>query len=213
MTEIILIRHGETAWNVEQRVQGHQDIPLNATGQRQAKTLAHALSNEPLDAIVTSDLQRAIQTAQALAIPRGMEIQRDPGLRERSFGAFEGLRHTEISRQYPEAYQAWKARDLDARYPQGLNGAETLREFSTRVMDSMIHIAKKERYRKIAIVTHGGVLDCVYRIAQQINFFKARDFDILNASINRLLWDGNRFQVSQWSDTTHLARTVLDEIK
>jgi probable phosphoglycerate mutase len=209
MTEILLIRHGETDWNVEKRLQGHTDIDLNREGVRQAAALGRTLLSEPLDAIFSSDLKRAFGTAQGIAIPRGMQIQLDKGLRERCFGAFEGLIHPEVKFRFPEDYAAWQRRDIDARYPQGEFHAETLREFSNRAVDAITALASD--YRKIAIVTHGGVLDSIYRRAKDMGYEHPRDFDVLNASINRVTWDGTKFQILKWADVAHLSHAALDE--
>ena len=107
MTEILLIRHGETDWNVDKRLQGHIDIALNAEGLRQAAALGAVLADEPLDAVFASDLQRARDTAQAVAAPQALPVQIAPTLRERCYGAFEGLRHVEIAQRYPQDYAAW----------------------------------------------------------------------------------------------------------
>lgn len=212
MTEILLIRHGETAWNTVKRLQGHLDIPLNEVGVRQAAALGHALRDEELDVIFASDLQRATQTAQAIAAPRGMMVQVESGLRERCYGAFEGLLYTEIGQRYPDAYAAWQARDIDARFPAGVHIAETLHEFSRRAVGTIIRIASEKKYRKIALVSHGGVLECAYRAAQGIGFAHARDFTIRNASINRFKWDGRMLQMLKWGDVGHLALSALDEV-
>lgn len=209
MIEILLIRHGETDWNVEKRLQGHTDIDLNRVGVRQAAALGRALLDEPLDAIFSSDLKRAFGTAQGIAIPRGMHIQLDKGLRERCFGAFEGMIHPEISERFPDDYAAWKRRDIDARYPQGEFHAETLREFSNRAVDAITTLAKG--HRKVAVVTHGGVLDSVYRRAENMGYEHPRDFDVLNASINRVTWDGTNFRILKWADVAHLSHAALDE--
>lgn len=212
MTELLLIRHGETDWNTERRLQGHTDIPLNNEGVRQARALGLALRRESLDAIVSSDLQRAMQTAQAIADVRDMPIQVDTGLRERCYGAFEGLRHVDISERYPEDYLAWQSREWDARFPQGLRTAETLREFTERAVGSLTRLVKSRQARRIAVVTHGGVLECIYRAAKGIASSAPRDFEIRNASINRLTWSGAAFQVVQWSDVAHLTHAALDEV-
>lgn len=212
MTEILLIRHGETEWNAVRRLQGHLDIALNAEGERQAAALGQALSDEPLDVIIASDLQRAMQTAQAIALPRDMTVEIDPGLRERCYGAFEGVLYSEIAGRFPEAYAAWQARDVDARFPDGERKAETLREFHERAISTITRLAARYPNKKIALVTHGGVLECAYRAAQGIGLLSARDFDILNASINRIVWDGAMLHVAEWSNVAHLRRTVLDEI-
>ena len=107
MTEILLIRHGETAWNAKKRLQGHLDIPLNEEGERQALALGRALRDESLDVVFSSDLQRARQTAHAIAAPRGMQVLLDRGLRERCYCAFEGMLYGEIKQRYPESYAAW----------------------------------------------------------------------------------------------------------
>ncbi|MGE5651552.1 MAG: histidine phosphatase family protein [Bacillota bacterium] len=215
MTEVLLIRHGETAWNAVKRLQGHLDIPLNATGERQAAALGRALLDEPLDAVFSSDLQRAYQTAQAVAGPRGMQVLVDRGLRERCYGAFEGMMYADISQRYPQAYAAWQARDIDARMPQGEHEAETLREFSQRVIQTITRIVEQRRYRKVALVTHGGVLECAYRAAQGVGFAHPRDFDIFNASVNRLQWGEGRLKLVEWGDVSHLENLdelALDEI-
>jgi len=215
VTEILLIRHGVTAWNAIKRLQGHLDIPLSEEGQRQAAALGRALQDESLDAIFSSDLQRARQTAQAIAAPRGMTVQIDRGLRERCYGAFEGMLYAEIGARYPQAYAAWQAREIDARFPAGVHEAETLREFSGRVVATITRIVSERRYRRIALVSHGGVLECAYRAAQGLGFAHARDFDIFNASVNRFAWDGNGLQLLRWGDVAHLEdleAAVLDEI-
>ena len=217
MTELILIRHGETDWNVARRLQGHLDVTLNAEGERQAAAVAAALADEHVHAIYASDMQRTQLTAQAIAAPRGMRVLSDSALRERCYGDLQGLTHSEISVRYPQDYHAWKARDPDVRYASQQTVAETLREFSARAVGAVIALAKQAAaqpgLQTIVIVTHGGVLDCVHRhihIAAG-GFKQPRDFDILNASINRLRWDGESLQIRQWGDVAHLAQTALDE--
>lgn len=218
MLDLLLIRHGETDWNVDKRLQGHIDIGLNAEGRRQAEALGQALRQEPLDAIYASDLQRARDTAQAVATLQGRQVQIEPDLRERCYGGFEGLQHHEIEQRYPQDYAAWKARELDARYPAGERIAETMREFSARAVGAVTRLIQAQpassggSARKIAIVTHGGVLECIYRWARQSGLAQARDFDIFNASINRLQWDGERLHLQQWADIAHLTPQVLDEV-
>jgi probable phosphoglycerate mutase len=212
MLEILLIRHGETDWNAERRLQGHLDIELNSEGVRQATLLAAALSCECVDAIYASDLRRAHQTAQALATGRDMVVQIEPHLRERCYGAFEGLRYAEIAERFPEAYETMLARELDARYPPGVNVAETLREFSARAVSAVMKLSKHPQHKKIVVVTHGGVLDCLNRAARGMDLSLARDFDIPNAAINRFWWNGSKLQIAQWGDVAHLTSLVLDEV-
>ncbi|AYR22655.1 histidine phosphatase family protein [Herbaspirillum rubrisubalbicans] len=212
MTDILLIRHGETDWNVDKRLQGHIDIGLNQAGQRQVLALGEALAGEGIDAIFASDLQRARDTAQAVADAAGLEVLIDAGLRERCYGAFEGLRHIEIEARYPDAYRQWKARDPDYRYPAGERIAETMREFYERSVQAVQRVLASGRYRKVVIVTHGGVLECVHHWASQTSFAQPRSFDIFNASVNRLHWDGQRAHICSWGEIGHLQREALDEV-
>ncbi|TCS33524.1 putative phosphoglycerate mutase [Paucimonas lemoignei] len=212
MTEILLIRHGETDWNTERRLQGHLDVALNAEGVRQAQALGQALRGEALDAIFSSDLSRARQTAEAIAAGRGVPVQIESGLRERCYGAFEGLRHDDIRQRYPEAYAAWQARELDARMPPGERSGETLREFSARAVGALVGLVVARQWRRIAVVSHGGVLDCICREARGLGWEMPRDFDIRNASINRLHWNGTALQVVEWGDIAHLRQEALDEV-
>jgi probable phosphoglycerate mutase len=212
MTDILLIRHGETAWNRMRRMQGHIDIGLNDEGQRQARSLARALQSERPAAIYASDLQRARNTAQAVADMHQLPVHIDSALRERCYGAFEGLMYDEISLQHPEAFALWQSRDPQARFPAGEREAETLEEFHQRSVDVITRIAQQHPDQRIMIVTHGGVLDCLYRAAHDLPMTSPRDFAILNAAINRLHWDGHKFRVLQWGDAAHIEADGLDEI-
>ncbi|MBB5392612.1 MULTISPECIES: histidine phosphatase family protein [unclassified Herbaspirillum] len=212
MTEILLIRHGETDWNVDKRLQGHIDIPLNEAGRRQVLALGEVLADEGIDAVFASDLQRARATAQAVADVAGLPVAIDAGLRERCYGAFEGLRHADIEEKYPEAYRVWKAREPDARYPAGEREAETMREFYQRSVNAVRRIVADGKYRKVAIVTHGGVLECLHHWASGTGFAQPRTFDIFNASVNRLHWDGERARIRSWGEIGHLNRETLDEV-
>jgi probable phosphoglycerate mutase len=209
---IILIRHGETAWNAERRLQGHLDIPLNAEGERQARLLAEALAREPIDLLVSSDLQRARQTAQAVADLRGMPLQIDPGLRERCYGGFEGLLYAEIERRFPAEFAAWQARDVDAILPSGKNCAETFRAFYARSTDAILALARAHAGQTLALVAHGGVLECAYRMACGLPLETPRDFKVYNASINRFRYEGGRLTLQSWGEVAHLRPALLDEL-
>ncbi|HEY1393793.1 MAG TPA: histidine phosphatase family protein, partial [Methylibium sp.] len=127
-TRIIAIRHGETAWNVEARIQGQLDIPLNDTGRWQAHRLALALAEEDVAALYASDLLRAYETAQAASRGTSLAINTDTGLRERGFGIFQGMTYEEVDQQWPEQAARWRRRDPDF----GPEGGETLRDFYAR---------------------------------------------------------------------------------
>ncbi len=211
-TTIVLIRHGETAWNAERRLQGHIDIALNAEGLRQAEALAGALDGEHFDAIIASDLQRAHQTAQALARVQGMPVHTDPGLRERCFGGFEGLLYAEIEQRFPREFAAWQARDIDGVMPPGIRVAETFRQFYQRCVHAITRLAQQHAGRSLALVAHGGVLECAYRAALGLALDTPRDFAVLNASINRFSVTDGKLTLLSWGEVAHLQRGVLDEL-
>jgi len=211
MTNILLIRHGETAWNAVRRLQGHLDIALNDEGVRQAQALARALADEPLAAIVSSDLQRAVQTAQAAAEHHPLQVQQDAQLRERAYGVFEGMLYADIERQYPVQFAAWQARDADAMMPHGERIAESFRQFYQRCIAAITEWAGRYPGKTIAIVAHGGVLECAYRAAKGMSLDSPRDFQVRNASINRFTLAGGQLSLDSWGEVDHLA-LALDDI-
>ena len=213
-TDILLIRHGETAWNAERRLQGHLDIPLNDEGERQAALLAGALAAEPIDVLVASDLRRARQTAQAVANRRGLTVAIDPALRERGYGGFEGLLYSEIEERFPREFAAWQARDVDAQLPPGRNVGESFRAFFDRATGAILALAADHPGQTIALVAHGGVLECAYRLARGLPLETPRDFKVYNASINRFRFDpaDNSLVLNSWGEVGHLRPAVLDEL-
>jgi len=206
-TRIIAIRHGETDWNVATRIQGQLDIALNDAGRRQARRLADALSGEGLDAVYSSDLARARETAQAVAGKTGLELSTDSGLRERGFGVFEGLTFAEIEQRYPDDARRWRQRDPHF----GPGGGETLAAFFKRVVASVVALAARHRGQHIAVVAHGGVLDALYRAATRVPLDSPRTWQLGNASINRLLASDAGLTLVGWADSFHLEDAALDE--
>lgn len=211
-TTILLIRHGETAWNATRRLQGHTDIALNDEGVRQADALARALAAEPLTAVISSDLLRARQTAQAVADWHGMQVGIDRQLRERCYGGFEGLQYAQIATVYPQHYAAWQARDVDALMPPGERAPESFRQFFMRSTAAIAHWAAQYPGRTIAIVAHGGVLECACRAARGLPLASPRDFEIKNASINRFSFSAGKLTLLDWGDVNHLSAAVIDEL-
>ncbi|MES2261886.1 MAG: histidine phosphatase family protein [Pseudomonadota bacterium] len=211
-TSILLIRHGETAWNAVRRLQGHIDIALNEEGRRQADAVARALADEPLAAIVASDLQRAYQTAVAIAAHHRHPVQQDGTLRERCYGVFEGMLYADIERTYPAEFAAWQARDIDAVMPAGERAAESFRQFYQRSIDGIARWAGRHAGRSIAIVAHGGVLECAYRAATGMTLDSPRDFQVKNAAINRFRYADGKLTLESWGDAAHLELAALDDI-
>ncbi|KQW46731.1 MULTISPECIES: histidine phosphatase family protein [unclassified Roseateles] len=208
VTRLIVIRHGETAWNRATRIQGHTDIPLSALGLAQAERLAEALADEPLAAIYSSDLSRARQTAEAVARTQGVSITFDSGLRERAFGRFEGLSWQEIDQGYPEDAARWRRREPD--FPVG--GGESLNVFSARCLTAAMRATAGHPGQSIALVAHGGVLDCLYRAATRVALDAPRSWQLGNATINRLLATPDGFTLVGWNDGHHLAGLSADDV-
>ena len=211
-TTILLIRHGETAWNAERRLQGHIDIELNDNGRRQAGLLAGALASTPLHAVIASDLARAHDTAAAVAAHHGLLVQNDAQLRERCYGAFEGLTHAEIRQRYPADYLAWQAREVDAQMPAGVRVAETFRQFYQRSLAALTAWGDRYAGQSIAVVAHGGVLECAHRAAVGGPLGGPRNFEIKNASINRFSYADGKLVLLRWGDVDHLAAPAIDEL-
>jgi probable phosphoglycerate mutase len=207
VTRVLAVRHGETAWNVENRIQGQLDVPLNALGRWQAQRLAEAMNSEAIDAIYTSDLLRTVETATPTARGSDIAYVTDSGLRERGFGVFEGLTFTEIEQRWPEQSARWRRRDPEF----GAEGGETLSEFYARSIATTTRLAAAHPGQTIMIVTHGGVLDCLYRAASRIALDAPRSWQLGNASINRLLYTPQGFTLIGWSDAHHLEDAPLDE--
>ncbi len=212
-TRIIALRHGETTWNVDTRIQGQLDIPLNATGEWQVARLGAALAGETLDAIYSSDLMRAFETALAVALPHGAVVVADHGLREREFGVFQGRTFAEIEATWPDQALRWRQRDPSFA-PEG---GESLLVFRGRVVAAASRLAALHPDQQIALVAHGGVMDVLYREATGQDLQAPRTWALGNAAINRLLWAPNAqehggFRVVGWADTRHLEQGALDEV-
>lgn len=199
-TRLVVLRHGQTAWNAGLRIQGQLDSPLSETGRWQAERAAHALADAGIVHIYSSDLQRAHDTALPLARVSGAGITLQPGLRERGFGVFEGLTYAEVEARWPEDAQRWRQRAPG--FAPG--GGETLEAFYARCVDCAAACAARHPGQTVALVAHGGVLDCLYRAATGADLQAARSWQLGNATINRLLWHGEGFALVGWNDDAHL---------
>lgn len=200
-TRLIVLRHGETTWNQDTRIQGHTDIDLNDTGRWQAAQLAAALADEHLAAVYTSDLRRAHATGQAVAQAQGLTVQVDPGLRERCFGALEGLTWAEIETQHPDHALAWRSRVPDWAPP---GGGESLNVLRMRIVTALNAVAMRHPGEQVALVAHGGVLDIIYRAATGLALQAPRSWLLKNAAINRVLWTPQSLTLVGWGDVAHL---------
>ena len=200
MTRICFVRHGETDWNIALRMQGHIDLALNAKGEAQAQAAGRYFSGAQLPALYSSDLLRARQTAQPIAAALGLSVALRPALRERNFGRCEGLTFAEIVEQFPDDARAIKRRDPDYVSP----GGESRRQHQFRILECVAALVGEHPGQSIVVVTHGGVLDVVYRRVHDFPPEAPRDYAIPNAGINWVSIDGERWLIESWGETPHL---------
>lgn len=199
-THILLVRHGQTDWNRARRFQGHTDIPLNAVGIEEARRLAQRLSVEPLEAVYSSDLLRAFETARPSAQRHLLVAEPSAELRERSYGIFEGLTVAERAARFPLEHARWASHDPSYVIP----GGESQETFRERIFAAVDRIAARHAGRAILIVTHGGGLDMIYRRALSCRWDAERSCPIPNAALNRVAWTPTGSLIVQWGDVAHL---------
>jgi probable phosphoglycerate mutase len=201
MTDVIVIRHGETDWNVQGRFQGHLDVPLNALGLRQARRMAERLAQERVDVVYCSDLLRTRQTAEPAAALLKLPAAPDAGLREQHFGILEGLNFDEVRVRHPQHFAEWLRHDPDYALP----GGESVRSFHARVVAALLGLAERHADQTLAVVTHGGVLDMLFRTVHGLPLQGPRTCAIPNAGLNRLRVQGGRLEILNWAEDAHLA--------
>ena len=202
-THITAVRHGETAWNAVSRLQGQLDTDLNERGRWQAQRVGQALADSGIATIYCSDLRRAHATALAIAQHSAIAstaLRSEQGLRERSFGDFQGLTYTEVGELHPEEALRWKQRDPLWAPP----GGESSTAVYQRVAATLHAIAAQHPGEHIALVTHGGVLDMLYRLATGQTLSAPRTWELGNCAINRLLYTPEALTLVGWADTQHL---------
>ena len=205
-TRICVIRHGETDWNVEKRIQGHTDVPLNEVGRAQALAMAFNAAHQRFAAIYSSDLLRAVETAQVLAQREDLEVSLLPQLRERHYGLFQGITAAQGAALHPAAYAYYVARDLNYDFETG----ESLRRFAERVADGIDWLVRHHRGQTIAAVSHSGVLDVLYRRATGRPLSTPRDFVIPNCALNWFRFDGQGWHLDAWADRHHLHEVLTE---
>ena len=209
-TRLCLVRHGETDWNVERRLQGHTDIDLNKQGIAQAEQMAKALKaiNLKFDALYTSDLLRAANTARAIEEMFGVNSIPDEALRERHLGVLQGLTTTDAPLLKPELWEIHLRRDLN----HSLEGGESIQQFSQRIHGALEKIRLKHCGKTILLVSHGGTLDMMYRLASNQALESARVINVPNASLNWISHDGSSWSIDRWADISHLRGLSLDNL-
>jgi len=207
-TRICLVRHGETEWNAERRIQGQIDIGLNATGLRQAAAAGRWLKTAGIVALYSSDLKRAWTTAQAIGEALALVPVAEPQMRERRYGVFEGLTYAEAQAKYPDGYAAFEGRNAAYDFENG----ESLRDMYERVTGRLKMLATAHPGKNIAVVLHGGVLDIVNRFVRGNPLEAPRDFLIPNAGLNWIAAVDGRWRIESWGETAHLEPGALDEL-
>lgn len=188
-------------------MQGQHDSPLSPTGVMQARLLAGRFTKDSFAALYSSDLGRAHQTARAIADVTGHEIRVDERLRERHFGVFEGLTGAEMKARYPDAFERFAAHDPVYVLP----GGESAVQFRDRCVGALTDIASRHAGETIAVVSHGIVLDMLYRTASRLPLDQARGFALLNASVNTFRYDGRNWQVTAVGDVSHLTQDAVTQ--
>jgi len=199
-TTLILVRHGESQWNAEGRVQGHSDSPLTARGRAEARKVAERLSNTDIEAVYSSDVGRALESAELIAAPHGLTVSVRQALRERCYGVLEGKTVEEAAGDDTGWLQTWRADRLRLAPPEG----ETQPELSQRVIAALREIAAAHPGQTVVVVTHGGpIKSAVFHILQ----IPVSSWDltwVANGSITVLRGTPNLLRVASFNDTSHL---------
>ncbi|HXS54296.1 MAG TPA: histidine phosphatase family protein [Usitatibacter sp.] len=202
MTHFVVVRHGETRWNLEQRIQGQGDSPLTGSGRAQAEAIARRLAAAPaFDVLVSSDLGRAHETALPIARATGLAVRLDARLRERHFGIGEGLTYDEVGERFPGAFRSEGAIDPDYAIP----GGESRRRFHERVALAFEALAAEHPGARVIVVTHGGVLATLYRHIHRIPLAEPHRIAIGNASYNAMSFSAGAWTLHAWADDDHLS--------
>ena len=211
ITRICFARHGETDWNAERRMQGHIDTPLNDHGQAQARLLAQSLqrAGHAFDHLYSSDLERAADTAKQVSSTLGLGITINPIFRERHVGVLQGLLLDEAPHAAAEVWQAHLARDIH----HDLGGGESIQQFHERAQSALAMLVAAHAGKTILVVSHGGTLDMMYRIATKQALNQARVAVVPNTSLNWIAFDGDAWSVERWADTDHLSTLALDNVE
>ncbi len=201
-TLVYAVRHGETLWNTQGRLQGHQNSPLSPLGEAQARALGRALQGRSFDALYCSDLGRAQQTAALLTAhieaPPALAL---PELRERSYGELEGLTWPQVESRFPDVPVALIYGGPDAVPP----GGEALEDFARRGHDALTQLAQKHPGQKILVVSHGGVLATFLRRVMGVPQTASHTFQTRNCALNIFEYQDDRWTLKTWGAAAHLS--------
>jgi probable phosphoglycerate mutase len=209
-TQVTMIRHGETEWNVAMRLQGNQDSNLTERGTKQAELVAEALSRKYFNVFISSDQGRAVKTSNIINKYHNLNIIFTEKLRERNFGIMEGMTREEIAVKFPEVHKGYLKRKSEYQIPEG----ESLAQLYSRVTEVLKNIIDKYKGNKILIVTHGGILDCTMRMVFSYSLDLQRNFSIYNAAINTFSVTDGKWNLEEWGNINHLENLdTFNELK
>ncbi len=209
MTELVVVRHGETDWNAEGRMQGHEDVELNAKGIRQSQAIAARLAGDSFAALYSSDLKRAYQTAQYIAGIIGCDIISDNQLRERHLGILQGFTKEEALQRFPEVYSRFLGGDPDYVIPEG----ESRRQKYQRSVACLKEITRRHPDDRVLVVTHGGVLIDLVRLAFGLPLTSRVTIKLFNAGINCFHVENDQWKLVTWGEICHLREiSAADEL-
>jgi len=200
MVRLLLVRHAATAWTAQGRFQGQTDVPLSPPGQRQVASLAQRLTRETIHVLYASDLQRASETAQAIATPHALRVQSEPRLREMAFGRWEGLTYAELQQRDAARLAAWEHDPLHIAPP----GGETLLQVAERVRAAYTSVVAADQDKTVGLVAHGGPLQVLLCLALGLPPQAYWQFAMAPASLSELCVYAQGAILTSLNDTHHL---------
>ena len=206
-TILYLIRHGETEGNLKKAYQGQNNTPLTELGRRQAQQMGKRIGEIGVDIVISSDLGRSMETASIACSGTNREIIPHPGLRERHFGMFQGMKFDDAKAKYPDIFARYRGQEPDFRIPEG----ETWREFISRIKDTLEEIGEGYRGKTCALFTHGAVVG--YFFAYQLGFFMEPGdltYKVANGSFTKYLYREGKFVLLSFGDTHHMEKSAED---
>ena len=207
-SRLVVVRHGETQWNVARRIQGYSDSPLTPTGVAQAQALGKRLAREPFDAIHASDLGRVRETVEHIAAATGHAARFDEALRERSYGIFEGKTMDESEATYPGQWAKYRGHDPHAVPP----GGESVAQFQDRIIAALERVAVESDGQTVVVAAHGGVCGALFRHVMGLPPGTPRSWSLYNASINRFKYRKGKWELEVWGDISHLSGESLQDL-
>lgn len=201
--ELIAVRHGETDFNADRRMQGHLDVPLSETGRVQAQAAAARLADEPIDKIYSSDLQRALETARIIREGREIELVTDLRLREFHMGTFQGMTLSEAREKHGDAWERFFIHDADFALP----GGQSRNQKQVEIASFMEEVVRSQAGGRMLVVTHGGILIAMLRHVLGIPASHYFRVSIENTGIQRFRYKNETWQLVSWGEVDHLTVT------